>query len=265
MSQEKNLIAQKLFRVRENMENKMKFVLENSDVTFEFILKASVLAHPNEYHNFGHELGAAEQGIRIAIAEGKSREEINKIAFTLLIHDGGHTGIMRWYDEIHSVELMRSTFGPKDTSFIGPNHDAIMDVVQNWILGTPFGIRGKTNDPFIRIVQDADLAHMGLGLPYWLWASMGLVNEFSKVKPITPEFFIRVIQEKFVSDVAKVSGTGKFFLSDGAQKIYSDPLEVVKEFKNLPIQLINYADSVKFEDVTVAEFTEKVNEFLIPA
>ena len=118
MIKDMSLITEKLFRNREN-EKKVEFIIQNTDLTFEFIQKASVLSRQNEYHNFGHELGSAEQGIRIAIAEGKSRQEINLIAATLLVHDGGHTGIVRWYDEIHSVDLMRTAFSSTDTQIMG--------------------------------------------------------------------------------------------------------------------------------------------------
>ena len=135
MDRKIELITQKLFRVKENMK-KIKFIIENSDITFELIQKASVLARKNEYHNFGHEIGATEQGIRIAIAEGRSREEINLIATALLFHDAGHIGIVRWYDEINSVNLTRSALSADDTYIIGSNHEAVMDNMQNLILAT---------------------------------------------------------------------------------------------------------------------------------
>ena len=151
---------------------------------------------------------------------------------------------------------------------MGSNHDAIMESMQNLILATTFpGSRGKNSDPIVRIIQDADLAHLGLGLIYWIWASMGLLDEFNKVEKTrtTPYLFIHEGQEKFVKFVASLSGTGKFFLSKGAQEIFADPLEVVKEFKNIPTEAIDFAYKVRRDDITVAEFTEQFNEFLVPA
>ncbi|MFA6251016.1 MAG: HD domain-containing protein [Candidatus Paceibacterota bacterium] len=256
-------ITEKFFRVRENIQ-KIKFIIANSDIDIGIIRKAAILAKINPFHNFGHEVGSAEQGIRIAIAEGRPREEINLIAMTLLFHDADHRGIVQLYDEMHAFELANLVLLPTDTKIAGSDHNKVMTGMRDLILGTIFpGSRGKHSDPIVRIIQDADLAHLGLGPVYWIWASMGLIEEFNRNRstPLSPEEFIRVEQEKFVGFLAKLNCNGRVFLSPGAKKIFSNPLKDVVRVKKWSLEVINYSYEVRREDVTIKEFTNKIISF----
>src|ERR1022692_359261 len=126
------LITKKFFRVRENMK-KIDFIVTNSNVTIEIIFKAAILTKRNPYHNFGHEIGAAEQGIRLAKAEHMTAEEINLIALSLLFHDADHRGIVRIYDEMHAVELTNSVLLSTDTKIAGSDHDQVMSRISELI------------------------------------------------------------------------------------------------------------------------------------
>lgn len=260
---ESTVITEKFFRVRENLK-KIDFVLKNSGITLELIQKAAIVSKKNPYHNFGHEIGATEQGIRLAQAEERSIEEVNLIALALLFHDADHRGIVQFYDEMHAIELASTILISSDTKMIG-EHNSVLTKMRELILGTIFPDgRAKHTNPMVWIIQDADLAHLGLGPIYWLWASMGLVDEFNRNRSdaLTPENFIHFEQEKFVKFLAGLSGTGKIYLSHGAQKIFSDPLKDVEIIKNYPSRVIQYAYDVRREDVTLEEFTDHINSLL---
>lgn len=160
------LILEKLFRWTDN-EKKIKYILSHSNLTMDDINKAAVVSVRNPYHSFGHTLGAAEQGIRIAIAEGRPISEINLIVYALLYHDAGHPGRPGLRDEMNAFDLANSVLFPSDTIIIGPDHNRVMQSIRELILATTFpGNRGKTTDGLIRIVHDADLAHLGQGPIY---------------------------------------------------------------------------------------------------
>lgn len=256
---EYKLITEKLFRVRENIK-KLEFIIQNSDISFEIIQKAAIVSQRNPYHNFGHELGATEQAIKIAIAENRSEQEINLIALAMLFHDADHRGIVKLYDEMNAVDLASRVLTATDTIIAGADHNKVMQGMRDLILSTIFpGTRGKNNDPIVKIIQDADLAHFGHGTIYWAWASMGLIDEFNLnlEVPLTPQVFIRETQEKFINFLATLSGDGEVYLSSGARKIFRNPLKDVVEFKTWSDQAINYAYMVRREDVTLEEFEKE--------
>lgn len=260
---DKQLITEKLFRVTENMK-KIKYIKAHSDVTDEILLKAAVVSIRNPYHNFGHAIGATEQAMRLAIAEGRSRSEINLVAYTMLFHDGGHTGTPKKRDEPHAYSLAKSVLTPSDTIVIGKNHAKVMRRIKELLLSTIFpGNRGQTDDGLIKIIHDADLAHIGQGPVYWIWASMGLYDEFKLKEPgLTLEVFIRERQPSFVKYLTKLSGTGKAFVSDGAQKIFRDPTRDVLLVKNWPIEAIEYAHSICKDNVSLARFKREIGPYL---
>ena len=260
MIENKN-ITEKLFRIRENLK-KIEYITKNSDITIELIQKAAILSKKNPYHSFGHELGATEQGIRLAIAQGMSREEINLIGIALLFHDADHSGIVKLYDEMRSIELANAVLIESDTIIAGSNHTKVLENMRDLILETTFPVRrGRNDNPMVQIIQDADLAHLGQGPDYWGWSSMGLVDEFNRVRTLSPQQFIKDEQEKFVRYVSSLSGTGKFYLSKGAQKIFGDPLVDVLVIKNWSDRAIQYAYDVRMDDITLEEFSEKIKSF----
>ncbi len=258
------LIHEKLFRKREN-DRKIQFILENTDITVETFIKAATIAKRNPYHNFGHEIGACEQGIRIAMAENRIREEINIVAIALLFHDASHRGYVQLYDEMRAVYMAGEILDETDTAIIGPDHSKNMKSIRELILATIFpGSRGKNLNPIEQIIQDADLAHLGLGWPYWLWASMGLIEEFNRDRntPLSPIDFIKNEQEKFINYLSSLSNNGNIYLSAGAQKIFKNPVEEVRHFATIPTSVIEYAHSVRYEDVTLEEFKVAINQLM---
>ncbi len=258
----KEFIVGKVFRMTENLK-KINFILKNSDITEIMLVKAANIAVGNEYHNFGHQLGVAEYAIKIAIAEKRSLAEINTVAFAGLIHDAGHKGLVTAFDEVRSLELTESIMDDKDFVIINQDKDRSVSIIRDLVFATIFTNRGKIDDPLAKIMQDADLAHLGQGINYWLWASMGLIEEFSRQRKtaLNPVDFIKVEQEKFVEFLASMSDNGSVYLSKGANRIFRNPLQDVQLIKNLPEQAIHYAYDVRHDDITLEEFEKKIVNF----
>ena len=172
------LIQEKLFRITENNE-KIAFICRNSDVKSKTILKAAVLAKKNNFHSFGHELGAAEQWIKITQAEGRSRSEATLIALIELFHDADHYGHAKANDELRAFSFTKSILTESDIEGVELQYTQVIKKIRDGILATIFKERGKPTDPFLHIVQDADLAHIWLWWEYQVRASMGLIDEWN--------------------------------------------------------------------------------------
>lgn len=259
-----DFLLRNLFRKRENTM-KIAFILTHSGLTYSHLKKASTLTRKNPYHNFGHALAVTEYVIKLAIAAGCTKAEINLLAFATLNHDDGHSGMFHWYDEMRSAKIMRKNTTPCDTQVIGKNHAKILDKMEVLIIATTFNRRGKSRSKLGKIIQDADLANIGQGIYYWLWSSMGLIDEFKNEKRyrnLTSKIFIYQIQEEFVNYLATVSKTGKVYLSDSAQKIFHDPLKDIKKLMKLPYSAIKYAYRVRKKDITLNEFTLRIKELV---
>lgn len=252
-------ITKKLFRKRENW-NKVLYILKYTKLDISIITAAASVARLNDFHNFGHQLGAAEMGIKIARAEKLSKEETTAIAFALLFHDASHQGIVRWYDEIRAVEAVELVISESDIKGLSKKtYNDFMANNRNLILATTFSQHGTTDNLHERIMQDADLAHLGQGPVYWLWSSMGLVVEFNRQreKKITPIEFIRNEQVPFVTALAK-KGNGHVFLTKGAQKIFRNPLEDVVLLTLYNDKQIQFAYDIRQKDITVEEFGQQL-------
>lgn len=264
MITETSVIDRKFFRKKLNWD-KIWYITKNSEVTLETIIKAAVISRRNPFHNFGHQVGAAEMAARIAIEEGQSIEVINLVVTACLVHDAGHQIMWRWIDEIESMTLASQVLDNDDTDIINKDHNKALAQIRTLVIDTTFDLRGQRNDPLARIIQDADLAHVGQGVPYWMFASMGLMDEFNvgRKVPLTPESYIREIQEAFILGTAKNSPDGNFFLSDGAKRIFRNPIEDVKIIKNLPLDAIQYAYDVRQEDITLEDFTAEFNKLAL--
>lgn len=258
-----NLVRKSGYRVREDMLL-VDFILKNSGLTLSYIEKAAMLAHKNPYHNFDHMLVATASGIRMCLAENCSPDEINAVASALLVHDAGHSGRLLPDDEKRSFELARNAFGEADLVHMGKGYAENLALLNKLILSTIFKNRGQDTDKLSMIVQDADLAHVGDGLPTWLYTSMGFLDEFNSERgeDTTPEVFIRQQQAIFIEAVQKMSPSGEFYLSPGAQKIFHDPAKDVSMVSTVSDKAIAYAYKNRFLDITLAEFTaefEKLN------
>ena len=264
MDAEMEYLTRNLYRKEENAK-KMKYIREKTSLTMEHLKKASSLTRKNEYHNFGHAVGVAESAIRIAIAEGCTLEEITLLATAALFHDSGQKGMYHWYDEKRSVRLARKALeASEDTKIMGKNHKKVLSRLERLIYATTFSRRGKSRNRLARIIQDADLSNIGQGIYYWLWSSMGLIDEFNREEDrdefVTPEIFIYKIQEEFVKHLVFV-GKGKVYLSKGAETVLSNPVEDVKKLIALPLAAIEFAYRMKDKDITLEKFTLIIKEF----
>lgn len=252
-------ITKKLFRKRENWK-KVLYILKYTDLDISIITAAASVARLNDFHNFGHQLGAAEMGIKIARAEKLTKPVITEIAFALLFHDASHRGIVKWYDKIRAIEAVELVISETDVKgFSQKSYSDFMANNRNLILATTFSKHGETDNLHERIMQDADLAHLGQGPVYWLWASMGLIVEFNRQreKKTTPIEFIRNEQAAFITALAKKGG-GHVFLTDGAQKIFNNPVEDVVLLSMYNDKQIQFAYDVRQKDITVEEFGQQL-------
>ena len=252
-------ITKKLFRKRENWK-KVLYILKYTDLDISIITAAASVARLNDFHNFGHQLGAAEMGIKIARAEKLSKAVITEIALALLFHDASHRGVVQWYDEIRAIEAVELVISESDVKgFSRKSYSEFMANNRNLILATTFSKHGETNNLHECIMQDADLAHLGQGPVYWLWASMGLITEFNRQreKKITPIEFIRNEQPTFITALAK-KGNGHVFLTDGARKIFNNPAEDVLLLPLYNDKQIQFAYDVRMKDITLEEFAQQL-------
>ncbi|MEI8224285.1 MAG: HD domain-containing protein [bacterium] len=252
-------ITKKLFRKRENWK-KVLFILKQTNLDITIITAAASVARLNDFHNFGHQLGAAEMGIKIARAEKLTKAEITEIAFALLFHDASHRGIVQWYDEIRAIEAVELVISESDVKgFSKKSYTEFMTTNRNLILATTFSKHGETNNLYERIMQDADLAHLGQGPVYWLWASMGLIIEFNRQreKKITPIEFVRNEQTTFITALAK-KGNGNVFLTEGARRIFHNPIEDVTLVALYNDKQIQFAFDIRTKDITVEEFARQL-------
>lgn len=253
----------KVFRMRENIK-KIEFIVENSDITLQFIAKAASISRGNSFHNFGHQIGVAEYAIRIAIAENRNRNEINTVGWSSLVHDAKHNGILDSFDEINALEAAVQFMDKEDFKIIHEDTEKSIAILRDLIMSTVFVNRGKFEDGLAKIIQDADLAHLGQGVIYWLWASMGLIEEFSKQRKATlsPIDFIKIEQEKFVEFLSRLTPSGTVYLSRGANKVFRNPLQDVQVIKNLSDEAIMFAYNVRHEDITLEEFNRQITPLM---
>jgi hypothetical protein len=252
--------TQKVFRKRENWK-KVQFITTNTSLDLSILVKASSVACKNDYHNFGHQIGATEMAIRIAQAEGLTQDVIDTIALAMLFHDASHRGIVQRYDEMRAVEAMELVIQEDDTKTIPRAYDSIMSSARDLILATTFSKRGSSLNLLDKIVQDADLAHLGQGHLYWGWSSMGLVDEFGRQegKILSPITFIRERQEKFVFFLEKI-GDGHVYLTLGARNIFLNPIDTLPKVLAFTDAQINYAYQVRKDDITLREFSTEFNK-----
>jgi len=259
-------IKSKLFRFREN-EKKIWFIMQHG-IPFDTIRKACAYSIQNNFHSFGHELGVAEQAIKIALTENRNTDEVKVLGLIGLFHDAWHIGEQHIDDEMRAFELAKSAITQQDIQDFSRNHDKIISTIRDWILATIFGQRGNRKAGLEKIIQDADLGHLWLGREYQLRSSMGLIDEwnagFQKAwKPvISPEHFVRTDQEKFIQFLWTIDGVKNGVrLSDGAAKIYKNPFDYIDTLKSLPVEAIEYAYSVRHDDILFEDFKNKISTF----
>lgn len=260
MSDLKNLILEKVFRKEENWK-KVEFILGATNLSIELFAKASAVARANPFHNFGHQIGATEASIILTRESGCHQEEVDLIAFLMLFHDASHRGIVHRFDEIRALESMESVVNENDTKNINIPFETIMTKGRDIILATAMSNRGKITSLHEQLAQDADLAHLGKGPIYWMWASMGLVDEFARQEgnTLSPITFIRERQEKFIKFLQHIGG-GHCYLTDAAKRAFRDPAKDLETVLSYSDEQITYAYAVRKEDLTLEEFTARFNE-----
>lgn len=248
-------------RKKEALKN-AQFLIENTSIPFSLFSAAANSANRNPFHDFGHQLAAAVAGYRIATAEGLSQAEAAEIVCILIFHDGGHEGHVQVDDEIRAFQRMCVAMnGPRVRMFTDRPFKEFMTIARDGIMATAFSQHGKMTGLRERIIQDADLSHLGQGPEPWLWASMGLVDELNRNRDTTlsQREFVRKEQEEFIKYLTSAGKNGTVWLTDGARKIFENPVETVKTLANYTDTQIDYAYIVRKIDVTVAEFTERLN------
>ncbi len=254
-----------LLRIKEDI-NEIDYIINHSDIRIQTIEKAASVSVANPYHNFDHELRVSAQAIKLARAEERSRSEINLVGTVGLFHDAGFQITREPFPEVKSFELAKNVLDDSDTRFISKNWNFVMTVLKKYILATSFPTARnpeERKDPLKCIMQDADLGHLGQGPFYWVWASMGLLEEFNRTQEehVSPENFIRIDQEKFVKYVRKLQ-EGKLFTSRGASKIYKDPMVSMEQVRRWPTEAINCAYAMRSVDIDIYQFESKISRFL---
>jgi predicted metal-dependent HD superfamily phosphohydrolase len=220
---------------------KVDFILENTAITLPIIQKAMRLCRSNPYHNFGHTLGMTVDAIRIMQAIQSDSTTITLVALACLFHDAKHTGISLFADEILAVQFANRTLSDHDLIVCGLS-SSVRTRIRDLILATIFTTRGKWSDPLAMIIQDADLAHLGKGPYMWMYASMGMIDEFAKEgNHLDPVNFIRKMQPGFLNFVKSMNPDKKFFLSSGAQSIFIAPEQSLNEILCWPDRVYHLA------------------------
>src|SRR3989338_334120 len=231
------------FSIDKHSLERFSFLFQHTDIPKSVFLKAEQSIQDNPYHNFPHELNVAENAIRIALAEFRNRKELNLLGTSGLFHDAGHTGIPKDNDEENANEIMFGTLTPEEIAKIGDDPEITKEILGILVLGTKFKDRGKSEDLLVKIIQDADLSLLGGDEYEVAYGSMKLLDEFNMTKNenISPLTFLRETQKKFIEYVVNMSPTKKeFFLTDGAKKIFRNPLETISKFENWSDKAINF-------------------------
>lgn len=199
-------------------------------------------------------------GIKIAQAEGYTKHECTEIGFSLLPHDAGHQGCMTPEDEKRSVVIMSKSFSVGDFESMNLDRQSSLPRIGFNILATIFKNRGQSKNPDAYIMQDADLAHIGQGPYYWLWSSMGLIDEFNKLRkvPLRPVDFIKTEQRSLIYYLQNCSEQNSIWLSEGAQDVLIDPRDDIDTIESWSTEAIEYAYATRHKDLLVSEFKTEI-------
>jgi hypothetical protein len=237
-------------------EEHIQFILDNSNMHVQVLQKIMDLCVDNPYHNYGHTLGVMRTILEISKAQSVNRKKTTQLLFAGGLHDAFHPGVATGTDELVSVLAMYDHITDRDLSLCGLN-SADRPFIRDMIMATLFSKRGKTDDPIAFIIQDADIGYLGKGPYIYLFASMGLLDEFSSVTFTDPDpvRFIRVEQKQFIDMVINMSPMkNTFFLSEGAQKILIDPRKVLDQLLQWPDRIYWLAYDLRQADISIDQF-----------
>ncbi|MFA6256075.1 MAG: HD domain-containing protein [Candidatus Absconditabacterales bacterium] len=240
---------------------KIDFITRNTDIPLKVIFKAMCSYASNPYHNFGHALGVAETAIAIGQAQNLSRKDINIVALGGLHHDILHQGVVNINDELRSAIKTNLKLTDDELTQCGLT---VVDRtrLRDLIISTTFTMHGKIRDPLAEIIQDADISYMGKGPYMYLYACMGLVDEFGKQidKTIDPVVFIRKSQKPFIEHVISLSpNQDTFFLSPGAQKILQNPMDAIELLLSWKDNIFRLAYDLYKVDVDFDQFVKIID------
>lgn len=232
----------KLFREGEN-KKKLLFILENTDISEDIVIVAQKLSNNNPYHNFGHHLGVAETAIMLAQAAECTRKQINLLALCGLFHDAGHTGIHDPQAEEYAYQLTRENFDDtmRDKLWCTPEQ------LHTLIIATKLEQRGKVNDILAQIIQDADIGAISRWPHYFLYATMGIVEE----EKIDINDYIDK-EQAFIDKLKQVNPD--IFVSDIGQKILTNPQQSLDTIKKRGHWVIQEAYKIRKNDINFDEF-----------
>ena len=263
MSKEQTVINEKVFRIGDNAR-KIEFIKKFANIPESIIVKSAVVAKENPYHNFGHQLGATEDAILIALQENVSPEERYILAFTMLFHDAQHTGVMRVQDEMLAMITMFQVSSDTDFTASGFPLEKAKAMARDIGLATIFSNHRKSTNKLHQIAQDADLAHVGHGPYRWVWASMGLMDEFNRTRDtkLTPKEFLQKEQRKFIEFILSTSPDRQFWITEGATQILGNPADDLLFIESLSDEAIQYAYDARFKNIPLSEFKERIQELI---
>lgn len=256
MSNKKTLWSLKNIYRRQINEDHIRFILDNSTMHTQVMQKIMDLCVDNPYHNYGHTLGMMRTIIEISQAQAVDRKRIAQLLFAGGLHDTFHPGVATGTDELISALAMYEHITDRDLSLCGLS-SADRPFIRDMIMATVFSKRGKIDDPMAFIIQDADIGYVGKDPYTYLFASMGLIDEFTKTTFADPDptRFIRIEQKLFIDMVIDMSPSKKtFFLSEGAQKILVDPRQVLDRLLQWPDRIYWLAYDLRYADVSIDQF-----------
>jgi hypothetical protein len=236
-------------------------LIEKTSIPESVFYTAARAANRNPFHDFGHQIVTANGIYDIAIESGFSKPEAAEMVYFAIFHDGGHEGYVQVDDEIRAfLRMKEASTAPMVRIFTERPFKEFMTIGRDVIMATAFSQHGKMTGLCERMMQDADLSHIGRGPEYWLYASIGLVDEFNRDLPVklTPYEFITISQKNFVNHLLD-TGKGKVWLTDAAQKIFRDPVEDVEILRNYSDAVINFAYNYRKKDITFAEFKSNIS------
>ena len=240
----------KLYKNKENLK-KARYIKENSDINDEVLWIAESCSINNQYHNFWHQLWAAETAIRLANNSNMNKNEVNLLALVALFHDAGYI------KDSNNEDLEEKAFHIAEKNIpksIINSLNIDMEKFHYLILATKIENRWIYKDEMSKIIQDSDLWWLWNGPYYLLYSSMGILEE----NWVSPRDFIQ-FEESFID---KIENWWDFYLSESWKQLLISPRNSIEEIKQRPKEAILYADSLKKENISFDEFVKKMNEFL---
>jgi len=241
-------LDKKLFRQKENAE-KIRFIQENSDIDDNILQIAHTLSNNNPYHNFWHQLWVAQTAIALWKNAGCTKAEINLLAVCGLVHDAWHEWTHNKDAEEIAYRLAIQEISQKELEKLQIKKDDLHKL----IIATKRENRGKGDDTLSQIIQDADIWAISRWPYYFLYATMGIVDEekFNSEEYIDKE-------EKFIDKLLHISPD--IFVSEAGKEILENPQTSLAQIKKRGKWIIQKAYDIRQEDITFKSFTSQLEQ-----